>query len=173
MAGPDMNREPLRRAEFITPPNTLKVKAGAGGLDERILEKAQKLIETSNVDFLPIGQRFLTALQEGLRMTQLQRGAIEDETLIVTMLYPAMQLKANGGMFGYPLITAVAGRLVRFLEFLHEPNHDALDVINGFINALQAIMLMGEGAEEISEHGSELYSALDEACKRFYEKYAP
>ncbi len=166
-----MEREKLRRAEFITPPNTLKLKAGNGGLDERILEKAQRMIENSEVDFLPIGQRYLTALQEGIRMSQTRRGEIEDETLIVTMLYPAMQLKANGGMFGYPLITAVAARLIRFLEYLREPNQDALDIVGGFFNSLQAIMLMGEKTQEISEHGSELYTALDEACERYFEKY--
>jgi hypothetical protein len=155
----DNNRTPLRRAEFITPPNTLKMKAGSGGLDAHIIEEAQRLIEESDVDFLPIGQRYLTALQEGMRMTESRRGDIDDEALIATMLYPAMQLKANGGMFGYPLVTT------------REPNTDAMDIVNGFSNALQAILLLGETASEISEHGSDLSEALDEACKRYFEKY--
>lgn len=164
-------RRPVRRAEFITPPNTLKLKAGSGGLDEKIIEKAQKLIDDSNVDFLPIGQRYLTSLQEGLRLTESKRGTIEDETLIATMLYPAMQLKANGGMFKYPMVTSVATKLILFLEHIREPDVDALDIINGFSNSLQAIMLLGESAPEISEHGEDLTLALDEACERYFEKY--
>lgn len=164
-------REPLRRAEFITPPNTLKLKAGSGGLDEKIIAKAQEMIDNSEVDFLPLGQRYLTALQEGIRMTEARRGEVEDETLIATMLYPAMQLKANGGMFGYPLITSVAGRLIRFLEHLREPNQDALDIIYGFANSVQAIMLLGEKTQEVYEHGGELSDALDDACARYFEKY--
>lgn len=167
----DHRREPMRRAEFITPPNTLKLKAGSGGLDQKIIEKAQKMIDESGIDFVPIGQRYLVALTEGIRLTETRRREVEDETLIATMLYPAMQLKANGGMFKYPLITLVAAKLIRFLEHIKEPNDDAMDIINGFATSLQAIMLMGEKSTEVNEHGEELTQALDEACERYFERY--
>lgn len=165
-------REPLRKAEFITPPNTLKMKAGSGGLDEKIIEKAQKMIDQSGVDFIPLGQRYLVALNEGIRLTETRRTELDNEALIATMLYPAMQLKANGGMFRYPLITSVAARLIRFLERISEPNDDAMDIINGFATSLQAIMLMGEKNADVVDHGNELYAALDEACDRFFERYS-
>lgn len=165
-------RQPLRRAEFITPPNALKNKVGSGGLDEKIIEKAQRMIEDSGVDFLPIGQRYLSALLEGMRLSESKRGQIDNEALIATMLYPAMQLKANGGMFGYPMITSVAARLILFLEHLPEPNPDAMDIINGFYNAMQAIMLIGESASSMTEHGEDLSQALDEACAKFFERYS-
>jgi hypothetical protein len=155
----------------MTPPNTLKLKAGAGGLDEKIIAKAQEMIDKAEIDFLPLGQRYLTALQEGMRMTEQRRGQVEDEALITTMLYPAMQLKANGGMFGYPLVTAIAARLIRFLEHIHDPNPDAMDIVNGFANALQAIMLMGEKSKDGSENGNQLAEVLDEACTRYFEKH--
>lgn len=164
-------REPHRKAEFIVPPNTLKMKAGSGGLDEKIIEKAQKMIDNSGVDFIPIGQRYLVALNEGIRLTESRRRELDDEALIATMLYPAMQLKANGGMFKYPLVTTVAARLIRFLENIKEPNDDAMDIINGFATSLQAIMLMGEKHSEVAEHGNELTAALDEACDRYFERY--
>jgi len=167
----DNSRERLRKAEFITPPNTLKLKAGSGGLDEKIIEKAQKMIEQSGIDFVPIGQRYLVSLTEGIRLTETRRGEVEDETLIATMLYPAMQLKANGGMFKYPLVTLVSAKLIRFLEHIKEPNDDAMDIINGFATSLQAIMLMGEKSAEVSDHGHELTQALDEACERYFERY--
>lgn len=163
--------EPRRRAEFIFPPNSLKAKVGAGGLDETVIMKAQKVIDESTIDFVPIGQRYLTSLQEGIRTSETRRGQLETETLIATMLYPAMQLKANGGMFGYPLVTSVAARLIRFLEYLKDMNDDAIDIIKGFFDSLQAILLMGENAKQVSEHGDELYIALDEACARYFEKH--
>jgi len=168
-----MTTETPRRAEFIMPGNILKTKLGSGGLDEAILEQAQKLIDESGIDFLPAAQRFLVALQEGIRLSAAHDGRFDDEALIATMLYPAMQLKGNGGMFGYPMITAVGTRLVKFLETIRTPDDDALDIVGGFATALQAIMLLGEKAAEIEEHGQDLTEALDDACARYFEKYTP
>lgn len=163
--------EPRRRAEFIFPPNTLKAKVGSGGLDERIILKAQRVIDESGVDFLPIGKRYLASLQEGMRTAASSRGKVDDEALIATMIYPAMQLKANGGMFGYPDVTAVAARLIRFLEYLREPNTDAIDLVKVFTDSLQAILIMGDKGRSISSHSDDLNMALDDACKRYFEKY--
>jgi hypothetical protein len=160
-----------RQAEFITPPNQLKLKVGSGGLDERIIEMAQNLIDKTDFDFLPTGQRYLTALQEGIRLTGTKRGEIDGEALISTMIHPAMQLKANGAMFGYPLITVVSARLILFLEQIAAPNSEALDVVNGFANALQAIMLMGERGKDMGNRGTQLTEALDEAVRRYFERY--
>ncbi len=164
-------REKKRRAEFIMPPNALKMKVGSGGLDEKIIEMAQELINKTDFDFLPTGQRYLTSLQEGIRMTMQKRGEIDNEALITTMLYPAMQLKANGGMFGYPLITEVAAKLILFLEQVKEPDPDALDVVNGFAHALQAIMMLGEKTRGVAPHSSQLTDALDEAVRRYFTKH--
>ncbi|HEY8963058.1 MAG TPA: hypothetical protein VIN59_01210 [Alphaproteobacteria bacterium] len=166
-----MNPETLRRAEFITPANTLKAKLGSGGLDENVLEQAQKLVDDAGIDFLPTGQRYLVSLQEAIRLASVQSGNIDDEALIATMIYPAMQLKGNGGMFGYPLVTLVAGKLVQFLEMIRTPDEDALDIVGGFAAAIQAIMLLGEKAAEVAEHGEDLSDALDDACRRYFEKY--
>ncbi|MBU6235461.1 MAG: hypothetical protein KGQ41_06415 [Alphaproteobacteria bacterium] len=164
-------RAPRRRAEVLFPPNTLKAKVGSGGIDERLIEKAQRIIEETKVDFLPIGKRYLASLEEGVVTTRTSRGQIDSENLIATMLYPAMQLKANGGMFGYPLITSVAARLIRFLEQVHDANEDVLEVVNAFVESLKAILLMGENNRKVIQHGDDLYLALDEACERYFEKH--
>jgi hypothetical protein len=57
------------------------------------------------------------------------------------------------------------------LEYIPVPDADAMDVVNGFANALQAILLMGERTGEVSEHGGDLYGALDDACERYFEKH--
>lgn len=164
-------REPRRKAEIIFPPNTLKAKVGSGGIDSSLIEKAQRIIEDTQVDFIPIGRRYLTSLEEGVRTTRNSRGQVDDEGLIATMLYPAMQLKANGGMFGYPLVTSVAARLIRFLEQVRDPNDDVLVVVNGFIESINAILVMGENNRKVMQHGDDLYLALDDACERYFEKH--
>lgn len=161
-----------KKPEFITPRNVLKNKLGDGGLNSRVIELAQRMIDQAGVDFLPLGQRFLVGLQEGMRVAATSRGQMDDEALINTMLFPAVQLKANGGMFGYPLVTAVAGRLVRFLEYVTEVNNDMLEVVSGFVTALQALMLLsGSQKREPEPQGVELYKALDEACARYFARY--
>lgn len=167
----DYPHDRRRRAEILFPPNTLKAKVGSGGIDEKLIIKAQKIIEETKVDFLPTGQRYLKSLEEGVSTTKANRGRMDDEGLIATMLYPAMQLKANGGMFGYPLVTAVAARLIRFLEQIHEANDDALEVIHAYIETLKAILLMGEGNRQVVEHVTDIHVALDEACARYFEKH--
>ena len=160
-----------RKAEVLFPPNTLKAKAGSGGLDASVIEKAQKIIDESGIDFIPTGQRYMASLQEGMKTVKAKRGVVDDESLIATMLYPSMQLKANGGMFGYPLITSVAARLIRFLEQIREPDDDALEIVTGFCNTINAIMLMGERDRKVASRGDDLYVALDEACQRYFEKH--
>ena len=106
------SQKPRRRAEFIKVPNTLKAKVGSGGLSEDILNKAQALLENNTVDFQPLAEMYLTALMKGI---DIAKGGSFDEAeyIISSMLYPAMQLKANGGMFHYPLVTKVADKLIR------------------------------------------------------------
>jgi hypothetical protein len=167
----DYPQDPRRRAEFIFPTATLKNKVGSGGLDDSIIQKAQRVIEETTDDFVPMGQRYLNALQEGINMTIKERGKLDDEFLLSSILYPAMQLKANGAMFGFPLVTSISARLIRFLEQLKGPDAHALQVVTGFVQSLQAVLLMGEKDKHISAHADEIYEALDQACLRYFEKH--
>ncbi len=167
------NRKRLRRAEFILPPNTLKEKVGSGGLSDDILNKAEILLEKNTTDFLPLGDMYLNALQKGIdtaRDTDTRRlGEDENEALIASMLYPGMQLKANGGMFRYALVTKIADRLIQFLEVITRADIDALEIVMAFHATIRAVILgriMGDGGND----GAQLITALDEACLRYFER---
>lgn len=160
-----------RNAEFITPPNLIKEKVGFGGLNSTILDKAQALLENNAVDFRPLGEMYLEALMKGVTYAKRsQRDAHDFEALIATMLYPAMQLKANGGMFHYPLITKVADRLIQFLEVIEVPDQEALEIVEAFHTSMRAI-LMGEVKGDGGQYGRELEQALIDACFRYFEKF--
>ena len=164
-------REPKRNAEFITPPNTLKQKVGFGGLKDEILNKAQELLENHAIDFRPLGEMYLEALDNGIKYAQRSDKNQDDyEALIATMLYPAMQLKANGGMFHYPLITEIADKLIQFLEVIDKPDKDAVEIIFAFHATIRAI-LIGQVKGDAGQYGEELKKALVEACFRYFEKY--
>jgi hypothetical protein len=168
-ADPYFDQKRVRSVEFIQVPRDLQEKVGTGGLDRKIIEAAQKIIEKNDVDFVPMAQRHLSALHEGIRLIRTQRDRFDADGLLATLSHPTIQLKANGAMFGYPLVTKVTDLMIRFLEVVKNLDDDALDVINGFITAINAIIvseMRGFGGED----GKQLYNALDEACNRYFSK---
>jgi hypothetical protein len=163
------NQKPLRKAEFIHPPNTLKVKVGSGGLSDDILDKAQTLLENNSVDFRPLAEMYLETLMRGLDSVADIKEPGDYESQIADMLYPGMQLKANGGMFHYPLVTKLADHLVQFLEVIEKPDDDVLEIVRAFHTTVKAIIngrIKGDGGQ----HGEELLSAFEDACYRYFEK---
>ena len=163
------NQTPRRKAEFIKPPNTLKSKVGSGGLSEAILDKAQELLENNSVDFLPLAEMYLSALMKGIERGKGLTKDSDPEQVIASMLYPAMQLKANGGMFHYPLVSRIANRLVHFLEAVETIDIDAVEITLAFHTTMRAVVL-GRIAGTGGKHGEELFIALDEACMRYFER---
>lgn len=163
------NQTPKRNAEFIHPPNILKEKVGSGGISNDILDKAQALLENNTVDFMPLAEIYLDGLMKGIESAKDSNANDDTEYLISTMLYPSMQLKANGGMFHYPLITDIADRLIQFLEVIAEPDLESIEIVLAFHTTMRAIIhgkIQGDGGE----HGSDLLSALNKACIRYFEK---
>ena len=163
------SQKPRRRAEFIKVPNTLKAKVGSGGLSEDILNKAQALLENNTVDFQPLAEMYLTALMKGI---DIAKGGSFDEAeyIISSMLYPAMQLKANGGMFHYPLVTKVADKLIQYLEVIDQADIEAIEIVLAFHTTIRAIVL-GRVKGDGGKYGDELMGALKNACVRYFEKY--
>lgn len=170
---PDMNHfeQPQKRqAEFITPPNLLKQKVGFGGLKDDILDKAQALLENNATDFRPLGEMYLDSMEKGIKYAKRSITTEDSEALIATILFPAMQLKANGGMFHYPLVTRIADRLIQFLEVIDAPDKDALEIVAAFQSTIKAI-LMGQVKGDGGQYGKELEKALVDACFRYFGKH--
>lgn len=163
------NQERKRKAEFIDPPNVLRSKVGTGGLSEEILDKAQKLLEESTVDFKPLANMYLDSMMEGIEIAKGISPSDDVESVISTMLYPAMQLKANGAMFHYNLITEIAGKLVNYLEVIDEPDIEAVEIILAFHTTMKAI-LQGQITGDGGSHGQDLLAALNSACVRYFSR---
>lgn len=164
------NQKPRRKAEFIKPPNFLKSKVGSGGLSEEILDKAQALLENNTVDFLPLAEMYLSSVMKGIEAAQNAEHKADNEYIISMMLYPGMQLKANGGMFHYPLVTEIADRMIQFLEAIETPDIDAVEIIVAFHTTMRAVV-QGKITGMAGNYGAELLTALDAACRRYFEKY--
>jgi hypothetical protein len=162
-------RTPVRNAQFIDYNNDLKQKVGNGGLSDDILNKAQAVIEENRVDFVPMAQKFLSALREAINTAEEMGNHIESAPIITAMINPTMHLKANGGMFNYSLVSQIAARLIHFLEVIEDMDEDAIEVVKGFYTALRALVI-GQVRGEGGKSGEELYNALNEACYRYFEQ---
>ncbi len=163
------NQPTKRKAEFIKPPNTLKAKVGYGGLSDDILNKAQALLENNTVDFVPLAEMYLESLMKGIELAKNAGPDVENELIIAHMLYPGMQLKANGGMFHYALVTKIGDKLIQFLEVINEPDIEATEIVLAFHTTLRAVVL-GRIKGDGGKHGAELLTALNDACMRYFEK---
>ncbi|MEK7802021.1 MAG: hypothetical protein AAB276_06165 [Pseudomonadota bacterium] len=161
---------PKRNAEFFTPENQLKKKVGTGGLSENILNKAQALLEDNTIDFRPLGEMYLESIMKGILSVEENGKTSNKEDAFASILFPTVQLKANGGMFHYPLITRIADRLIQFLEVLEDLDTEALEIIKAFHTTIRAILL-GQIKGDGGQRGDDLLKALVEACYRYFEKF--
>ncbi len=153
-------------ARFIKPPNILKQKVGVGGIDEALLDQSQKHIENTELDFTPIAEKFLKEFSARIKKAKTGKGKISIENTVA----PIMQLKANGGMFRYQLLSDVADICLQFLEGIEDLNKDAIEVLVAHEKTLQLIImhkLKGDGGGE----GYALVKELDKACRRYFKKH--
>jgi hypothetical protein len=159
----------LRRAELISPPNSIKEKVGSGGLDETVLVKAQAMLEENKADFGPIAGMLMAMLDDGIQKAK--SGALKGEPAIEAVIYPAMQLKAQGGMFQYPLVTEISNILVNFLETVTEIDKDVIDIVVAHKLAINAV-IASKIQSDSGKTGRELCAALMDACNRYYKSRA-
>ena len=165
------NMAPKRKADFHLPPNNMKFKVGQGGLSDDILDKAQALLENNTTDFRPLGEMYLDSMMRGINAVKSSPdGKTNDEAIIAAILFPAMQLKANGGMFHYNLVTSISDRLIQFLEVIDEVDQDALEIVMAFHTTIRAVLL-GQIRGHGGQRGADLMQALIDACFRYFEKH--
>ena len=156
------------KAKFHTPPNVLREKCGYGGLDAVRINQAEKFIDTNELDFIP----YATAMMDKLNViiADVKSGKLKGEEASDRLTRPIMELKANGGMFRYMLVTEIAGIVLNFLENVGKVDGDVFEIIDAHQNTLSVILtnrLQGGGGAEGKALADELYKA----CNRYYKKH--
>ena len=159
------------KVRYIKPPNLLKMKIGHGGVEKIKREKAQQFLIENPVDFADDALALVneitkarTAAAEHFRQQKVPLRNLDD------VLKPIMQLKANGGMFKYQLISDVADICLQFLESINDYEEEALEIIRGHENTLRSILenrLQGNGGKA----GYEVVLELHNACQRYFKKH--
>lgn len=166
-----MTKQPQKqKVRFINPPNKLKAKVGSGGIDTKRLEKAQDYINNNKTDFIPHAGAFLEKLTNANTNIENNQDGGDNQIDRDILVESVMQLKANGGMFKYQLVSDVADICLNFVENLQDFNADACAVVKAHENTIKLIMqnkLTGDGGAE----GTALLKELDNACERYFTKY--
>lgn len=160
------DQRPHRKVQFIAPFNFLKSKVGYGGIPEEVLRKAQAQIEHNPMDFQPMAEKYLATLMQGIEYARSCSTNDNNDAVIAGMLYPAMELKACGSMFRYPLVTRIGDRLICFLATIRQPDEDVIDIVLAFHKIIRAV-LVGNVTGSGGKHGSRLINEFDAACQHF------
>ncbi len=157
-----------KKSTKITPHNRLKEKVGSGGLPEYLLKSAQEYVDSAPIDYTPQARRDVEQL--GILAGRVKTKALDAATAHPKMLTIVMQLKANGGMFGYPLVSETSGVLLRFMDKAKSMDNDFFEIMDTYIHVLDVIInkkLRGLNTRE----GLALAEELSNACARYDKRH--
>jgi len=165
-----MNKEtPISPVSLLAPPHMIKQKAGSGGIDPKLVQKAQTTIDNADIDFSDIANPLLSQIDTALEQTK--AGMLKRHESVEAIIYPAMQLKAHGTMFQYPLVTTLCNTLIDFLDTLTEINSIVVEIILSYQKTLKLILkqkMKGDGGKD----GKALRDALEEVCERYSKTHS-
>jgi hypothetical protein len=165
MAEDSQKQKKAQGAAMVVPPNRLKEKVGSGGFDEKVITKAQDEIKNNKVDFRPIAAELIAQLEKAL--VDVRSGKTKGVIAMREIMAPAMQLKAQGTMFHYPLVSDISNILVNFLETVTEIDADVLEIITAHKTAIVAALSGKIREEDRAKVGKELCSALLDTSERY------
>lgn len=157
-------------AEFITPPNVLKEKAGDGGIPLRLIENAQAFIKNNDIDYSPYASDLIDEIQKLLKELKETDNRRTQKHILQFIIENIMHIKAHGGMFGYNIMTTIAGKTLTFLDDDKKINEDLFNIIEAHNISIKLIIShknKGDGGAE----GKALVTELDQAINRYLKKY--
>lgn len=160
-----VNRKDVKKIEAD---KKLQQRVGTGKIDEQVVEKAQKVIDTNQVDFGPLAKPFLDELKMALETVDEKETTKE---IMESISMPIMNLKANAGTFKFELISGLTGTVLNFLENIKEPDkkvYQIVDLLTKTIQLILAYKMTGDGGP----NGKALMAAFAEVCQKTHMRLA-
>jgi hypothetical protein len=159
-AAPQSGRKAPSDAQFVTPPNYLKMKVGAGGVDKEALKEAEIAVQVLGhkmyAQWADSDLERMRAAFETLKQTSLDNAAD-----VKKMLRICWDMKGLGGTFGYPLVTTITHYLSSYLEHCLDRQLEVSSaVVSPHIDALYVVLsqkVSGDGGAI----GRELVAGLE------------
>lgn len=154
------------KAKIINPKNTLKQKVGSGGFKPEDIEEAQKAIEENTIDFTDDANEFLAKLEGAIEDA---RKNIDDDSMLLSLTHPVMQLKAQGSMFKYPLITSISQSVLDILENSLGIDVDLLAILVQYSKSIKVILSNNIQTEQ-DPLGEQLAKEISAVKDRYIKK---
>lgn len=160
------------KTEFIKPPVDLKAKAGpvTPGVDEAALARAEQAIAAMAEDYIVWAEEDIKKLKVAVADVRAQ--APDDRKDTVDAVFGlAHDMKGQGGSFGFPLITAVANQMCRFIENSEDSTFtDAhVNILAVHADALNLILskkIKGDGGRAGDDLLSGLQAVIDKIAPK-------
>lgn len=105
----------------------LQQKAGKGQVNPNIVIRSEKVLEGTNVNFIPIAKGFLQEFKDALYAAEMS--TTPDEDIKEDITFSVMQLKANAYTFKYNLIGELSNTTLEFLEGVEEIDSLILEIL--------------------------------------------
>ncbi len=157
-------------AQYLHPKNELKPKVGSGGLEESVIQSAQKTIDDNPTDFKPYAIEHLLKIKGvlcALDADNLDEQAVAE--LTQRIVEPVMQIKAHSGMFKFSLLGQVADICLFFIEHVEKLDHKGLNILHVFFDSMNLIIqrdMRGDGGIE----GETLYIELSDVSQTYLKQ---
>lgn len=155
------NSKPASEAQFVTPPNYLKMKVGSGGIDKEALKEAEIAIQV-------LGHKMYAKWADDdlgrmrAAFDEMKQTSLDDPEGVKRMLRICWDMKGLGGTFGYPLVTTITHFLSNYLEHCLSDSQARVSsaVVSPHIDALYVVLsqkISGDGGAI----GRELVAGLE------------
>jgi len=138
-------------AQTITPPNPLgKAKSGNGPvkIDPDVLRQAEQAVDDLQGDYPAWAQKDIDGLRAAITSA---RSDPKTLPLAISDIYKcALDLKGQGGGFGYDLITSIGDLLTKFMEERETVSSRDSEIICAHVDAMQAVIrqdIKGDGGK--------------------------
>jgi len=154
--------------EVIKPPNIIKskvVEGGPGAVSEETLERAESVITREIGAYDELVKEDLKKLRAGIE--RLKSTASEPQEALEEVFFVSHNIKGQAGSFGYDLLTRIADRLCRIIEYLDAVKPKELKVIEICVLSMH-IAAAKPGKVKSDVDGQALLEGLDLIIAKFF-----
>ena len=154
---------------FYTPPRNLRAKTGGDiAVDANRIANIQKELDSWNDDFVSWTLDYIEKLKRA-SATARQKGPANRRADFARINQIAHELRGQGGIFGYPLVSSVAKSLFELTKDTLDRSDGCLGLIKNHIETLQ-IVLRDEVRGNGGRVGLEIIKAMKLANAKFLQE---
>ena len=156
----------MAEAQFINAPNNLKkakVGSGRAKLDPQVLARAEKVVEKIQQEYTAWADEDMAAFDTVL--AELKSTGCDQPATIKKIFSLSLDMKGQGGSFGYLLMSEVAASLNDFIAKRTRLSPLDIEVVDSHISTLHAIF-----RQNVRDDGGETGRALIAGLQRLVTK---